>query len=481
LDVNGLLDLLVNSNFMQLRQLLPIRESEFIRFSKERGISLQGIIEGEPSQYVASGWLAPDMVANDRTFFHPFRFYLLHTVKKVTAEGMTTKIASKCNRILDLAVVLEPIYWPEITNKQSQPAHISDEVFTELFQNYKLRLLELVKSLDIDEWKTHHNNLRIDASKLDSNADLYILLRLSKWEKRQKLKGVVSGALWLRHIAEMIRLAFAEAHSGNDSYIEWKEEDEAFGYWPENSRRSFYGSNRPLDNLLECRRHICKSYGLTSGSLARWYVEGETEFFAVLTAIPRPQNHNFELVNLKGCISQNKGNTALSLEELIEDDASHERLSIISFDTDVGANIKIIRRIMSKPSFVGYVQANSPDFEFQNFTVTELVSIAKIIDKEAGHRIDSFDTADWSDVRDGAGFEEKYREVSLSKTKLKGKVWGHSLANYAIRNPTIGDTQTQRPFLKALHAATSARTSNYIYFKENYFCDPKDFEIKCKS
>jgi hypothetical protein len=36
-------------------------------------------------------------------------------------------------------------------------------------------------------------------------------------------------ALWIRHIAEMIRLAFEEQYE-----VKWDEEDWAYGHWLEN-------------------------------------------------------------------------------------------------------------------------------------------------------------------------------------------------------------------------------------------------------
>jgi len=58
-----------------------------------------------------------------------------------------------------------------------------------------------------------------------------------KWEQRERLKGRLSGALWLRHLAELIRRGFEDAFDER-----WPEEYEGAGHWPEGVKERIFGA-----------------------------------------------------------------------------------------------------------------------------------------------------------------------------------------------------------------------------------------------
>ena len=108
-----------------LRQNWLLSESGFITFARERGLPILGIFSGEPGEFHNRGWLASDGDDEDSaTSFHPFRIYVLHKIlESLNARGLTLKrpdaevalqkvAAAACdwNRIIDLAILLEPIY-----------------------------------------------------------------------------------------------------------------------------------------------------------------------------------------------------------------------------------------------------------------------------------------------------------------------------------------------------------------------------------
>ena len=208
--------------------------------------------------------------------------------------------------------------------------------------------------------------MRIDAAWLDKNHELYVLLRVAGWEKRKNLQGQVSGALWIRHIAEVIRRAFEEVHS-----VRWLEEDQAFGLWFPAGRKKAFGSDRAFDDTLRAKPYVAYNFELFTGSAIRWYVEGATEYYAVIEAIPAPERFGIELVNLGGGIKSGKSNTALKFEEMLKEDRAHRRFSILSFDGDVQANLKAIRRQVEQDNVVGSIFVHRPDFEFANFAIQE--------------------------------------------------------------------------------------------------------------
>jgi hypothetical protein len=486
-----------------LRQNSLMTETEFINFAQERGIPVSGVNTGDPGDFNRRGWLPHDHTRPDGSpLFHPFRLYTMHKileacrlnisvssslnrqtfpgfVERVAREFMPTieKIGAattEWNRITDLVVLLEPVYWPEITGQRTMPVSISDDEYGKRLHDYRQKTDQLVSQLNVDEWKKYHEQLRICAAIIDRNDDLYLLLRVSKWSIRQKLKGRAGAALWIRHIAEVLRLAFEEVHK-----LSWPEEDCAFGQWFQGARTVAYGSERPLDDVLHSRPHIAFNFGLSTGSVVRWYVEGDTEYHAILRIISEPAKFGIELVNLRGNIAIQKGNIALKLSDGLKDDLSLRRFSFISFDTDVNENVKFIQQQLRLGNIVGFIAAHRPDFEFENFTLDELVEIAACMDEVNGYSGSPVRDAIWTDVTCSREFEQHYLKVSARRPAgLKGKGWGIALAEYMDKHPERADNQNGRPFWRELSAAVNARAAHYDLQKQDYLINPNTFEIE---
>jgi hypothetical protein len=340
-------------------------------------------------------------------------------------------------------------------------------------QEYRERMLSEVARLDPESWRQAHEQLRRSAHTFDKNGSLYLLLRLVPWHQREALTGGISLALWVRHAAEVIRRAFEEVHN-----FQWPEEDQAFEIWTEGARHRLFGDDRPLDDTLRSKPLLADHFGLFTGSVARWYVEGETEYYAVSEALPTAAKLGVELVNLRGVIAGGRDNIALKLEDWLRQDRVLRRFSIISFDTDVGENLKVIQRQVEQGNVVGVVYAHDPDFEFANFTLQELIEVAARFDESAGDSGESIRTGDWSEITNGSTFEKRYREVSRRRARLKGPSWGRALAAYAEQNPLFANTDIERPFVSAVRAAISSRDANYTYQAEHLYIDPQSFEVK---
>ena len=104
--------------------------------------------------------------------------------------------------------------------------------------------------------------------------------------------------------------------------------------------REVFGSERPLDDALQSKPYLAWEYGLFTGSVVRWYVEGETEYYAILSILPEPSKVGLELVNLRGNIASGRDNAALKLQDWLIEDKALRRFSMISFDFDVAANVE---------------------------------------------------------------------------------------------------------------------------------------------
>jgi hypothetical protein len=248
-----------------------LNENAFISFARDRGTTVHGVTSGDPGLLNERGWLPGDGFREDEALlFHPFRVYPLHrileacklpvaassTLDRDAFSGFVSRVldtmmpsidkigaaAAVWNRTADLAILLEPLFWPAIIGKATRSAFTTDEEYGQLLTAYREKLLGLVSQLDPEEWQKIHEGLRIDAARTDDNGALYLLLRLSSWGKRENLKGRVSLALWIRQMAEVLRRAFEDVH-----HVQWPEEDRAFGYWAPGGRILAYGSDCPLD------------------------------------------------------------------------------------------------------------------------------------------------------------------------------------------------------------------------------------------
>ena len=483
-----------------------MQESHFIKFARERGVPVSGVTGGDPGKFYKLGLLENDywVPENNTLYFHPFRVYCLHMILKdchipITPSAFLRREklkdlfvnvlsripdvdviknkATEWNLIIKLAIIFEPIYWPNIIGQQTYYNSLNEEQMHSLLDIYRQDVDALVKSLDSKYWEGIHKRMRIDAANIDDNDALYLLLRVSKWSQRKELKGNVSLALLVRHIAESIRLAF------HDSCGEvWDEEDRAFGVWSEGGRENLYGSERLLDNPIKSIPKLVNHFGLFSGSMVRWYVEGDTEYYAILEIIPNPTISGIELVNLRGNISTEKGNIAMKLSDALLQDISLRRFSMITFDNDVKANVRTIKQYLMKNPFVGLIFAHSPDFEFANFTVEELKEIAMNMDKVKGFAVADLEQGDYSHISSGREFEEQYKKLSQSKRCLKGKDWGKALASYALEYPDFNESSnTQRPVINQIGAALRARHSNYDYSKNNFSTDPNTLKYVKKT
>lgn len=168
----------------------------------------------------------------------------------------------------------------------------------------------------------------------------------------------------------------------------------------------------------------------------------------------------------------------MKLKDLLLEDIAQKRFSIISFDTDVPANVKLIRRQVNEERVVGFIAARNPDFEFANFAIEELTEIAARMDEALGFFGDPVRNADWTGVVNARAFENKYKEVSSRQPRdLKGEQWGRALAAYAIEHQKRADTGIERVLWHHIAVALRCRSVRYEFQKEEYRFDPSSFEL----
>ncbi len=480
-----------------LRQNHLLDESAFLTFVKEKGVPVTGVGGGEPSDLQKRGWLTGDGAREDgKPTYHPFRLFVIHQIleacklRVATAAslrrdailGLVERVvetlpsleeignrSATWNRIVDLAILAEPVYWPDLISRVSIGAGLSFEGHRARVDEYRGKLLALVKTLDPQVWEEHHKDLRKTAAWMDGNTYLYVMLRVASWQQREELKGAIAGALWIRHIAEMIRRAFEEALNTH-----WLEEDQAFGHWYPGARAKRFGADRPFDDVLRAKPYIAYTFGLFTGSAIRWYLEGETEFFAACVMLSEADRFAVELVNLHGGIGTGRNNVPLKLESMLREDRAFRRFSMISVDGDSEPALKVIRRQVAQDNIVGSINVHRPDFEFANFTVGELAEVAAQIDETHGFSGASVRLANWTGIESGRAFEENYRKNSKRpRSSLKGEEWGRALGEFAMKNPNRADNGIERPIRRQVWSALHGWQSNYDHQRDRFTFDPE--------
>jgi hypothetical protein len=437
------------------RQNSLMAESAFLSFLSERGIPVFGIVEGEPGTFFRRLWLDCDGVdQHGSPLFHPFRLFPVHRIldrcklriargaslnpdgylrlaesslKDIPNDQEFKALGREWNRVVDLATLLEPIYWPRIVEGRRFSSNLSITHSTTTLAQYRAKMLAFVRTLDLKLWKRVHACLLIDASWMDRNTHLYVLLRVASWKQREALTGSLSGAMWLRHMAEVIRRGFED---GFDQ--QWPEEFESGGHFYEGVKETIFGAERPLDNAMRTKPFIAHEFGLFTGSSVRWYVEGVTEYAALQELLVDPAYYGIELVNLQGEIAARRGNIAIKLENMLREDRRLRRFSMISLDADVGANVAFIRRQILADNLVGGVALHKPDFEFANFSLAELVEIAATMDEQNGLSDTSIRQANCDGITGAKEFGQWYQAASARcGGNLKGEAWGRVLGRHA--------------------------------------------------
>ncbi len=414
-------ELMLTSSLLWQNNLLD--EGQLASFARDKGLNVWGVVTGAPGVLHERELLPADGEDfRGRPTFHPFRMYSADLTLRVIREdapslaamrqdsefwikehklsvlpyGETVKrAAQRSNLVVGLTMLLEPLYWPRITGWQRQTGGLHEEEFYEVQEQFCQDALDFVRTLDCAVWQKEHETLRHDAAGLDENGTLYALLRLSHWDSRKDLKGDIAGALWLRHMAEVLRRGFEEAHG-----VQWLEEDQCYVPWPPRGRKFTFGSVRPLDDETAARPVVAWSFGLLTGSIVRWYVEGKTEYYAILELFPEPERSNVEIVNLHGSIGEGKNNVATHLGTWLKDDEAQRRFSMLTFDKDVDKNVEDIKRHVRDGKTFAYIGVHDPDFEFANFTLQELVEVAARIDEARGASGDAVRQANWTGISD---------------------------------------------------------------------------------
>jgi len=87
--------------------------------------------------------------------------------------------ARLANEIADLAILLEPLYWPRTVRETRFSPALDHAAYEALLAEYRSEVVRVVSALPVEHWKLMHERLRTDAGWISSNSHLYMLLRLA--------------------------------------------------------------------------------------------------------------------------------------------------------------------------------------------------------------------------------------------------------------------------------------------------------------
>ncbi len=426
-----------------------------------------------------------------KLYFHPFRYYVMYQIDRVlkyraapmlmlrakSFPEITEILVSQFNRwtgtleslqafnrwndVATLSIAVEPWayekvfhklkYFPPFIQIEDQRKQIAHH-FTKLSRSYETIGLEKIENIRLD--------LCCDAENLDPNKDLHVMLRLMKSGDYLKLKGRIGGCMVIITMAEMLRRVAEEIFN-----VELPEEDEkGFGWTPPDLKKKIYGSNRLLDRERPAANEFMRQFGLDYGVRVRCYIEGETEYGALESVFER--YGSIELINLGGNVAQKRGK-GVAFRDSLRNDKDKGIFSFIVIDGDRNDHARAVRKAAEDDEICGMFFFSKPDFEFGNFTRTELEKIIyaelnkeKVDDQNLRQRLRKAisETNSGEEILKAA--KKEFPELS---NLGKGRMWGKLLMDYACQNPDIqrdGD-KNRRQIIEIVECVVKSVKVNY--------------------
>ncbi len=190
-----------------LRQHRLLDESDFLTFAEQLDIPSNKHVLIDSMRLVRE--LVSAETSSEPRQYHPFRLYPLHRLVTCCERGVIristnqdaeqapylkhynfeslycaeemSKQAEEANGIANLAILLEPIFWPFIVGQRLW----RDDI--DRLEAFRINIVSnLLQKLDSAVWQRFHEQIRMEAFSVDDNHELYLFLRLSKWGKPKR-------------------------------------------------------------------------------------------------------------------------------------------------------------------------------------------------------------------------------------------------------------------------------------------------------
>ena len=225
-------------------------------------------------------------------------------------------------------------------------------------------------SISIEQLTRWRDRILFDALRCDPSPDLYILLRSMPFDQRNRLRGRLRLAYDLYEMAEIIRL-FLEQVSDQPVTKEWDPQGH-----PDTPRvERVYGS-QPEFGHPGFLRPVVRHYGLDPAFRVRWLVEGETEegFIVQYARCLGASIRDFVTIrNFRGDGAFQKHLAAIDADL----EAAREEQCFVTLTFDDSKRARNRMEELRESGLVNFrFVLNAPDFELDNFTVEQLISVA---------------------------------------------------------------------------------------------------------
>lgn len=458
------------------------------------------------SGYGSTLFKRPRLRSDIRLHFHPFRYFVLHHIKRCFATNITSTqylsnadiwekmtgderqyldawtsnkdfcdLFDKWNRYAELAIICEPATYAEVFGSfKSRLPELPDEARKNLI-NWRESLKGFFQTIDHDFVEEMRGNLCREAEIVDNNNIIHVLLRLIRPEERLRLKGALGGSMLFLTMAEMARRCAERFWS-----VQLPEEDEVgFTQWMPGARERIFGTERVTDVSGNETREFMKFLRVDYGIGVRCYVEGLTEEGAMSEAAG--QVARLQTINLSGKFIERQGK-GLNFAQSLQKDIESKTYSVVLLDGDNENIVRVIKKAANDGKFFGRFLISFPDFEFANFELRELCETIVLMAKDSRIAPPAMDEL-LSATAGATTAKEFFAAIGHHFDDLahirKGERWGKFLMKHALAIPTWkrnGEESEERPIIGVVRFAIFASQSQYQDVRNKYRVDPNTGE-----
>lgn len=339
-------------------------------------------------------------------------------------------------QLLPLFLWLESYFLPVVRGPRPGIVHLSSfdpYAWSRWTKDNDVRARLAEHSVTIERLTEWREKLLFNAGLYDPAEDFYLLLRSMPFAQRAKFKGQLRLAYDFYELAEVIRL-FLEQVSDKAVLKEWDPTGTPEAQWVER----IYGS-QPKFGSPSFLRPVVRHFGLDPAYRVQWLVEGETEEGFILRYAERLGADIQEFVSIRNFRGDGEIKKQMNSLNAALKAAGYEHCFVtLTFDDSSKARKRVESLVKDGLVNTPFV-LNEPDFELENFTVEQLVSVATTWAADLSQPVALSQEVLLQEVKDriqskNFGFHKSFNDILHchgEQFKLsKGTEWGKRLADH---------------------------------------------------
>ena len=340
-------------------------------------------------------------------------------------------------QLLPLFLWLESYFLPVVRGPRPGIVHLSNTdpyAWNSWRKDNDVRARFAEHSVTIERLTEWREKMLFNAGLYDPAEDFYLLLRSMPFAQRAKFKGKLQLAYDFYELAEVIRL-FLEQGSYDPVLKEWDTRGHRDTPWVER----VYGS-QPEFGSPSFLRPVIRHFGLDPAYRVQWLVEGETEEAFIIRYAERLGADIQEFVSIRNFGGHGELSRKLNSVDAALKAASNEQCFVtLTFDGDISEVRSRVEGLVRDGLVNMRFVLNEPDFELENFTVEQLVSVATTWAAALSQPVALSQEVLVQEVKDriqckNLGFDKSFNDILHchgEQFKLsKGTEWGKRLADH---------------------------------------------------